>query len=151
MPTESIPLELTAAERLELEQRVRLRTGRAEDARRARLILALHRGDSYTDITRALSCNRSYVSRWKERFVADRRAGLYSRNLGREVEKEPPKIAARILTWTLKRKPRDGSQSQAHAIHPRLQRRCDPDQVDVLRSASPHPRRYQNPRYRPLV
>ncbi len=109
MATGSTPLELTSAERRELEQRLRVRTGRAEDARRARLILALHRGDSYTDITRALACNRSYVSRWKERFESDRLAGLYSRNLGRAVEKETPKTAAKILKWTLERKPRDGS------------------------------------------
>jgi len=109
MAKESTPLEITAAERSELEQRVRLRTARAEDARRARLILALNRGDSYSEISLALSCNRSYVSRWKERFLADRLAGLYSRNLGKEVRKETPKIAAKILTWTLKRKPRDGS------------------------------------------
>jgi transposase len=100
---------LTPGERRELERRVRVRTERAEDARRARMILALDRGDSYTDIARALSCNRSWISRWKERFLADRLAGLYSHNLGRAVEKDTPKLAAKILAWTLKRKPRDGS------------------------------------------
>lgn len=109
MATNSSSLDLTAPERRELERRGRERTGRAEDTRRARLILALDRGESYTEIARALSCNRSYISRWKDRFLADRLAGLYSRNLGRAVEKKTPKIAAKILTWTLKRKPRDGS------------------------------------------
>lgn len=102
-------LDLTSAERQELERRIRERAGRAEDARRARMILAIDRGDSFSDITQALSCNRSYISRWKERFLADRLAGLYSRNLGRAVEEDTPKLAAKILSWTLERKPRDGS------------------------------------------
>ena len=109
MSTTSSTLDLTPGERRELHRRVRVRTERAEDTRRARMILALDRGESYTEIARALSCNRSWISRWKERFLADRLAGLYSRNLGRVVEKDTPKLAAKILAWTLKRKPRDGS------------------------------------------
>src|SRR6266571_1189277 len=102
-------LDLSVAEREELERRLRLRTGPAEDARRARMILAIDRGDSYTEIAGALVCNRNYISRWKERFLEDRLAGLYSRNLGRAVNDKTPKLEAKILAWTLKRKPRDGS------------------------------------------
>src|SRR5881397_646723 len=102
-------LDLSTAEREELERRLRLRTGRAEDARRARMILAIDRGDSYTEIAGALACNRNYIRRWKERFLEDRLAGLYSRNLGRAVSAKTPKLEAKILAWTLKRKPRDGS------------------------------------------
>src|SRR6266852_4090875 len=102
-------LELSAAEREELERRLRWRTGCAEDARRARMILAIDRGDSFTEIAGALACNRNYISRWKQRFVEDRLAGLYSRNLGRAVSAKTPKLEAKILAWTLKRKPRDGS------------------------------------------
>src|SRR2546427_1637925 len=102
-------LDLSAAEREELERRLRLRTGRAEDARRARMILALDRGDSFTEVAGALACNRNYISRWKERFIEERLAGLYSRNLGRAVNAKTPKLEAKILAWTLKRKPRDGS------------------------------------------
>src|SRR5437667_3496790 len=102
-------LDLSDAEREELERRLRLRTGRAEDARRARMILALDRGESYTEIAAALACNRNYISRWKERFVEDRLAGLYSRNISRSRSNNTPKLEARILAWTLKRKPRNGS------------------------------------------
>src|SRR5437867_6733242 len=73
------------------------------------MILAIDRGDSYTEIAGALACNRNYISRWKERFLEDRLAGLYSRNLGRAVSAKTPKLEAKILAWTLKRKPRDGS------------------------------------------
>src|SRR6266849_5510505 len=99
-------LDLSAAEREELERRLRLRAGRAEDARRARMILAIDRGDSYTEIAGALACNRNYISRWKERFVEDRLAGLYSRNLGRAVSAKTPKLEAKILAWTWTRRRR---------------------------------------------
>src|SRR2546422_10656247 len=95
-------LDLSAAEREELERRMRLRTGRAEDARRARMILGIDRGDSYTEIARVLSCNRNYISRWKERFLEDRLAGLYSRNLGRAVSEKTPRLEAKNLAWALK-------------------------------------------------
>ena len=76
--------------------------------RRARLILRLAHGDSYSEICSELSCNRHYVSCWKTRFLEERIAGLYSRHRGRPVEKRTPKLEARILNWT-RRKPTDGS------------------------------------------
>lgn len=99
---------LTPPERRELESRARSRTLRAEDVRRARLILRLARGDSYSEICDELSCNRHYVSCWKKRFLEERIAGLYSRHRGRPVEKRTPQLEARILAWT-RRKPTDGS------------------------------------------
>jgi len=101
-------LPLSPPERRELQARARSRALRAEDVRRARLILAVSRGDSYSEICKTLSCNRSYISRWKERFLAERLAGLYSRHPGRAVESRTPALEARILEWT-RRKPTDGS------------------------------------------
>jgi transposase len=72
------------------------------------LILALARGDSYSEISSALSCNRGYISRWKQRFLDERLGGLYARHQGRQVEKRTPQLEARILAWT-RRKPTDGS------------------------------------------
>src|SRR5689334_18049055 len=101
-------LTLTAPERRELKKRLRSRTLPAEDVRRARLILMLAQGDSYSQILHSLACNRSYISRWKQRFVEQRLAGLYARHPGRAVEKQTPKLEARILAWTRKAPP-DGS------------------------------------------
>lgn len=101
-------LALTPPERRELKKRLRSRTLPAEDVRRARLILMLAQGDSYSQIRRALACNRSYISRWKQRFVEQRLAGLYARHRGRAVAKRTPKLEARILGWTRKAPP-DGS------------------------------------------
>jgi Helix-turn-helix domain/Phosphate-selective porin O and P len=75
-------LSLTTVEREELESRCRSRRLRAEDARRARLVLMLARGESYAAVQAALGCDPGYVSRWKRRFEAERSAGLYSRHRG---------------------------------------------------------------------
>jgi transposase len=101
-------LALTLLERRELKKRRRSRTLPAEDVRRARLILMLAQGDSYSQIRQTLTCNRSYISRWKQRFVEQRLAGLYARHRGRAVAKRTPKLEARILAWTRKAPP-DGS------------------------------------------
>src|SRR5215813_724029 len=101
-------LTLTFPERRELKKRLRSRTLPAEDVRRARLILMLAQGESYSQIQQMLACNRSYISCWKQRFVQQRLAGLYARHPGRAVSKTTPKLEARILAWTRKAPP-DGS------------------------------------------
>ena len=68
-------LTLTDDERAELERRVRSRKIRAEDARRARVILMLAAGESFTTITTVVGCYPDYVSRWKQRFEAERLPG----------------------------------------------------------------------------
>jgi len=85
-----------------------MRSLRAEDHRRARLILLLDAGRPYTEIQEILSCGATYVSRWKQRFLAGRIGGLFSRHPGRAVQKGRPQLEARILAWT-RRKPTDGS------------------------------------------
>jgi hypothetical protein len=63
-------LTLTTDEREELERRVRSRKIRAEDARRAKVILMLADGTSYATIETALPCYRDYIKRWRRRFLA---------------------------------------------------------------------------------
>ncbi len=101
-------LDLTPEERDELQSRIRMRSLRAEDHRRARLIVLLDAGRPYTEIQEILSCGATYVSRWKQRFLAGRIGGLFSRHPGRAVQKGRPQLEARILAWT-RRKPADGS------------------------------------------
>ena len=73
---------LTDDERTELQRRVRSRKIRAEDARRAQVILMLAAGDSFTTITATVGCYPDYVSRWKQRFEAERVPGLRARYRG---------------------------------------------------------------------
>ena len=75
-------LTLTTDERAELERRTRSRKIRAEDARRARVILMLADGESFTTIATAVGCYPAYITRWKERFETERLAGLRAKYRG---------------------------------------------------------------------
>src|ERR1039457_2958805 len=59
---------LTEAERMELNQRASSRSGRADDARRARLILLLEAGHTWATIREKLDCNDAFIDRWMKRF-----------------------------------------------------------------------------------
>ena len=101
-------LTLTRDERIELEARVRKRTIRSEAARRARVILMLADGDSYSMIETALPCYRDYINRWRRRFLAKRLAGLESRRRQYVPSVLTPALEARILEKT-RQPPPDGS------------------------------------------
>jgi transposase len=75
-------LTLSSDERTELERRVRSRKIRAEDARRAHVILMLADGASFTAITAALGCYPDYINRWRQRFDAERLSGLRAKYCG---------------------------------------------------------------------
>ena len=65
------PIKLSAAERRELERRVRSRRGRAEEARIARVLLLLAEGETYQRIAELVGCSEPFISKWKKRFVAE--------------------------------------------------------------------------------
>ena len=105
---EKTDVVLTPAERTELGKRASSRSGRADDARIARVLLLLADGASYTRIQQTVGCTAPFVSKWKCRFLKERLAGLYARHQGRPVQVLTPRMQARILSWT-KKKPTDGS------------------------------------------
>src|SRR5437016_7020857 len=108
MPREGV-MKLTKSERMELQRQASARSGRADSARHARLILLLAEGLTWAEIRAKLDCADSYISRWSKRFAADRLAGLFARYAGRERYKVTDRVEARVLAWTTKRKPADGS------------------------------------------
>jgi transposase len=91
---------LTGAEHGELTRRANSRTGRAEDSRRARLILLLHDGHTWDEAAEQLACSRGFVASWTRRFREQRMAGLYSRHRGQTATVLTPKLEARILEAT---------------------------------------------------
>src|SRR5918995_1676722 len=101
-------LTLTTDERTELERRVRSLKIRAEDARRARVILMLADGDSYSTIEATVPCYRDYINRWRRRFLADRLDGLQARYRGQPPTVLTPPMEARVLAKT-QQPPPDGS------------------------------------------
>ena len=101
-------IDLTKVERMELKRRAASRTGRAEDARRARVILLLAEGHAWDEVTERVECSRGFVERWSERFGEERIAGLCSRHLGQVATVLTSRLEARILEAT-HRTPSDGT------------------------------------------
>jgi transposase len=101
-------LTLTHDERTELERRVRSLKIRAEDARRARVILMLADGASYSMIEATVPCYRDYINRWRRRFLESRVEGLRARYRGQPPTVLTPAMEARILDKT-RQPPPDGS------------------------------------------
>jgi hypothetical protein len=101
-------IELKAEEREELTRWSRSRTLSAGDVLKARLILALSDGKSYSAVEAELNTSRPTIARWKARFEEDRIAGLEGRHRGSRVRKATPAVQARLLKKT-QQKPGDGS------------------------------------------
>src|SRR6218665_1134774 len=93
-------MNLTEAEIVELRQQANGRAVRADLARRARLILLLAEGLTWSAIRAKLDCNDSYTALWSKRFAADRLAGLFSRHAGRQRYKVTDRLEARVLART---------------------------------------------------
>ena len=101
-------LSLTTEERRVLESLTRSRRAAVAEVKRARLIIMLDQGASWSAIGRALPCTPDYINRWKARFEAERLGGLYARHRGRAPADDTAQLEARVLAWTQK-SPSDGS------------------------------------------
>lgn len=102
-------MNLSQGERQELEGLQRKRSAPMAQVRRARLVLLLDEGASRDTIMATLGCDSRFIATWKSRFAQERLAGLYARHAGRAPRRNLPRLEARVLDYTLKRKPRDGS------------------------------------------
>ena len=99
---------LTADEREILQRLSRAGRGRADLARRARIILRLADGASYLEIARGLRESSRTIGKWKRRFLEARTSGLDGRYRGNTPTVLTPRLEARIVAWTRK-PPTDGS------------------------------------------
>ena len=104
----STPIVLSRPVRDALELRVRSRNSRADDARKARLILMLADGETFDVIEEGLRCSRTFIVRWKKRFLEGSLAGLHARHEGKKAKVLTPAMEGRILAAT-RTKPADGS------------------------------------------
>lgn len=101
-------LDLSVEERRGLLSLMRARSAPVSAVKRARLILMLDEGLSWSVIGERLPCTPDYIGRWKRRFAEERMAGLYARHRGRAPGGEAAKVEARVLARTQKAPP-DGS------------------------------------------
>jgi len=102
-------IQLTHEEREELNRWARGQSHSAGPSRRARLILLIEAGERFNVIRSKLDCDTNFIARWKSRFLTERVAGLASRYRGRAPHKDSERREARILRWTIQKKPADGS------------------------------------------
>ena len=103
------PIKLRKNERTLLERMVRSQSGQAALARRARLILLSAEGVAFTGIRQRLGCDVRFIQRWRERFTTNRVAGLSSQPKGCPANKVDARLEARVLHYSVSRKPADGS------------------------------------------
>jgi len=104
-----VRLVISPPERRELTRVARCRKARAEDVQRARIVLDLAAGSGVREVSRQLDCSVNTVRLWRDRFEAERLSGLYARHEGRQPDPGSERLEARIIDWTLHRKPADGS------------------------------------------
>jgi transposase-like protein len=79
MGRHATPITLAPEERAELERRARARTRRQQEALRARIVLRAAQGERNIAIAAAVGCARHTVQHWRDRFAAERLAGLQDR------------------------------------------------------------------------
>jgi transposase len=96
----SAPLILAAPVRAELEAITRSTRSPAGLVQRARLILALADGASYTDLTARWGVAATSISRWKRRFTARGLVGLQDAPRSGRPDRLAPAVEARILALT---------------------------------------------------
>ena len=100
--------QLSEQERDELTRWAQSRTLPAGDVFRARLVLALADGHSYSRIERELGTSRPTIARWKARFEKLGIGGLDPQHKGSKPRTATPSTQARVLRKTTQ-KPADGS------------------------------------------
>jgi len=94
-------IRLSPWEGKQLQAGARSRKAKVEEARRGRIILGLAGGAGIRELSRQERCSVHTVRLWKERFGADRLAGLWSRHRGKPVPKGLARLEARIVDLTL--------------------------------------------------
>jgi transposase len=99
---------LSADQRLELSRIAQSRSLPAGFVFRAKLILMLSEGASYSSIKLRLGTTAPTISRWKRRFLADGLDGLDTAHPGQQPTVLTARLRARILAATRK-PPLDGS------------------------------------------
>lgn len=130
----SLRVIISPPERRELERRARSRTIRAEDVRRALVVLTLASGTGVRGTAASVGCSTSYVQRWRARFIEGRLSGLAALHRGRAPRSDAAKLEARVLELT-RRGPDDGT---THWSCRRLAARLRTNHMTVARIWNKH-------------
>src|SRR6267378_4367336 len=118
MPSTS--LVLTTDQRSDLEARVRSGRGRADAARRARVILLLAEGCTYASIATMTGCSSRTIALWKQRVAKDGLPGLAARHRGSKPTVLTPALEARIMAWTRRPPPHGATHWSTRSLGRKL-------------------------------
>jgi transposase len=97
MPRRAPTVVLTADDRADLDRRVHARTGRQQDALRARIVRLAAAGLDSTAIATTLGIARGTARSWRARFVATGLAGVGDRPHCPPPRKDGPEAQAQIV------------------------------------------------------
>ncbi|MGE5636585.1 MAG: helix-turn-helix domain-containing protein [Nocardioidaceae bacterium] len=92
---QKVEIELSSAERTELERLARSETKPFREVQRARMILYSARGDTDAEIAERLDCTPECVGKWRRRFGEHRLAGLADRQRAGRPRRFPPAAGRR--------------------------------------------------------
>ncbi|MFN2397912.1 MAG: IS630 family transposase, partial [Gemmatimonadaceae bacterium] len=106
MFTSPYPLELSGAERAELEAMTRSRTLAAGLVQRARVILGMADGEPYGILCARVDASTTTLTRWRKRFEQHRLAGLHDAPRSGRGDRLAPRLEAKILALTQQPPPR---------------------------------------------
>lgn len=129
MFTSPYPLELSVAERAELEAMTRSRTLAAGLVQRARVILAIADEEPYPVLSPRLGLSTTTLTRWRKRFEQRRLAGLHDAPRAGRGDRLAPALETKILALTQKQPP----SPYTHWTTRRLARRLGINHMTVHR------------------
>ena len=120
MFTSPYALELTPAERSELEAMSRSRTIAAGLAQRARAILAMAAGEPYAVLSARLELSTTTLTRWRRRFEQRRVAGLHDAPRSGRGDRLTPALEAKVLALTQRPPPKPFTHWTSRRLATRL-------------------------------
>ena len=124
-------LTIAAADRAELERRVRSQTGSARDAKRARIVLLAGEGRSGVEIAELVGCSEPTVIKWRRAYADRRLAGLGDApRSGRPREITPEK---RFAVWFASQHAPPAELGITHWSSRALARHVDLDHATIAR------------------
>lgn len=106
-----VPIEVTSAQRRELQRVVRAKTSSQREVFRARIILGLADGLAHEEICREQGVSRIAVGRWRKRWAAAGMAGLKDAPGRGRKPKLSPKATGRALSLARMQAPHGGAWS----------------------------------------
>src|SRR3954449_2038829 len=111
-----VPVELSGAERAQLESWTRRRTSAQALALRSRIVLLAAQGRNHREIAGELGIQRNTVAKWRSRFVEHRLDGLTDEPRPGQPRKITDAQVEEVIVKTLESTPKDATHWSTRAM-----------------------------------